>query len=208
MNPKILSMGGVFAFQLLGFALLILAVRSPEKYGFLLLGAAIGWLLYFFMRKYRVFSPKSLGATLSAVLGGEALAWLSHLRGGSTEVELQYFTGLGAGFFAYALYAGMCSWLYAVGVIPSQIKFQIAVACGAGVNDDLDEMEDLMAFEEKANEFIEGYITAEQLRDFANGLTTSRRKLSGLIHGGSSDLSEQALVKLREAKILPLLGDP
>ena len=207
MNPKVLSMIDVLAFQAIGFVLLIVAARSPERYGFLVLGAAIGWLLYFFMRKYKIFSPKSLAATLSAVLGGEALAWLSHLRGGSSEIELQYFTGLGIGFFAYALYAGMCSWFFAIGIIPTQIKFQVAVACGAGLGEEMQEVEDLMAFEEKATEFDAGDITADQLKDFANSLSTSRRKLASLLQGGKSELSQPILLKIQEAKVLPVLSD-
>jgi hypothetical protein len=206
MNPRTISIAGIFAFQIAGFSLLILAARTPEKYGFLLLGAAVGWLLYFFMRKYRIFSPKSLAATLSAVLGGEALAWLSHLRGGTAEVELQYFTGLGVGFFAYALYAGLCSWLFAIGVIPTQIKFEAAVGCGAGMGDDMQEVEDLMAFESKAKEFRDGHVTADQLKEFADGLMTSRRKLAALLKD-ESELSAELVTKLREAKVLPILSD-
>lgn len=207
MYLKSLPVVAVLAFQVACAALLIAATRNPKEYGFLLLGGAVGWMLYFFMRMYKVFSPKSLGATLSAILGGEALAWLSHMRGSSIEVELQYFTGLGVGFFAYALYAGLCSWLFAIGVIASVQKFKIAVASGAGIHEKLDIAEALMEFEEKALKWHGGIISNEQFRAVIDDLEISRRQIAGLIKEGQVDLPNEILERLREEKLLPLLKD-
>jgi hypothetical protein len=207
MNPKTLPVATVLVFQVACVALLIAAARNPKEYGFLLLGGAVGWLLYFFMRKYKIFSPKSLAATLSAVLGGEGLAWLSHLRGGSAEVELQYFTGLGVGFFAYALYAGLCSWLFAIGAIGSVQKFEIAVACGAGIGEEIDRVEALMEFEMKALEWHGGILSNEQFRAVIDDLEISRRQIAALIKEGQVELSKEILERLREEKMLPLMKD-
>src|SRR5437763_13347707 len=71
------------------------AVAEPGRYGGILLGSVVGWTLYYFVRKYSVFSPKMLAATLSAVVGGEALAWIAQLRASEIKgLDTQYFVGL------------------------------------------------------------------------------------------------------------------
>ncbi len=191
--------------NLLFLAVLIFAVLNPERFGFMLLGSAVGWMLYYFIRKYRIFSPKSLAASISAILGGEALAWIAHLRGSSIDIELQYFTGLGFGFFLFAIYAGFCSWMYALGVIPSQSKFEIAIGCGAGVGRDLDEIEAVMEFEEKAKQWANGHLEDSQFIDFINGIDISRKKLVSLIEQGEVELEKQLLKRIQESKILPIV---
>ena len=48
------------------------------------------------------------------------------------------------------------------------------------MGDDLQEVEDFMAFEQKGKDFSDGHLSADQLKDFTDGLTFSRRKLASL----------------------------
>ena len=119
-----------------------------EIFGPTSVGAVVGWMLYFFMRKYQLFSPKTLAATLGALAGGPVLTVLERwASGGDAKLGLWYFLGVGIGFFAYALYAGILSLLYAFGKIKSLPKFEVAVGCGAGIGEELDQIERLMDFE-------------------------------------------------------------
>ena len=202
MNSRLLSILAMALFQLLAVALMFFAIRSPERYGLILLGAVVGWMLYYFIRRYTLFSPKSLAATLSAIVGGEALAWLGTLRGAESGAELQYFTGLGAGFFVYALYAGFCSWLFALGYIKSPLKFEIAVGCGPGNLRDLDEIEELVEFEEKVQKWLSGELDDEQLSMSIDGLEMGRKKLLKYLSSGDVELPEDGLRRLREKGVL------
>src|SRR5262249_6816131 len=111
-------------------------------------GAVVGWMLYFFMRKYGRFSPKSLTATLPALAGGPVLTALERwTTGGDAKMGLWYFRGVGVGFFAYALYAGIVSALFAAGKIKSFQKYEAALGCGAGMLDDSKRVEGLVDLE-------------------------------------------------------------
>jgi hypothetical protein len=112
-------------------------------------GAAVGWMLYYFMRKYEVFSPRTLAATLAALAGGPVLTVLERWAAiGKPELGLWYFLGVGIGFFAYALYAGVLSLLFAFNKIKSLPRFEVAVACGGGIaKEALDRLERIMEFE-------------------------------------------------------------
>lgn len=91
-------------------------------------GAVVGWMLYFFMRKYQLFSPKTLAATLGALAGGPVLTVLERWAlGGDAKLGLWYFLGVGIGFFAYALYAGVLSLLYAFGKINNLVRHEAPV---------------------------------------------------------------------------------
>lgn len=203
-QARVLAMIVYFIMTIGAYGLLITAISNPEKYGLLVLGTAIGWTLYFFMRKYRVFSPKSLTATISAVLGGEALAWLAHLRGGTIPVETQYFTGLGVGFFTYALYAGFVSWLYALGFIDGKIKFEIAIGCGASINEDFGKIQALMEFEQLTKDWHSGLINDDQFRKKLDLLAISRVHLAEMVRSGECEISTEQVEKLREKQIIPL----
>src|SRR5436305_1408459 len=140
MNTKFLAIIP-FTLPLISGVIGVLAIKSPENYGFILLGSVVGRMLYYFMRKYKLFSPKTHRATLSAILGGEALACMQEAHGGTIPIESQYFTGLGVGFFACASYAGLFSCLFALGFIKSMRQFEIAVACGNLDTKEIDEIE-------------------------------------------------------------------
>jgi signal transduction histidine kinase len=202
MNAKYVSLAGLLLVQIGACVLLFVAIRAPEKYGLILLGAAVGWMLYYFIRRYKLFSPQSLAATLSAILGGEGLAWLAHLRGGGENRDLQYFTGLGVGFFIYSLYAGFCAWLFAAGIIRTPFKFEIAVGCGAGNMKDLGEIEELIEFEEKARQWLARDINDDNLRLFIDGLEMGKKKLLKYLSTGEIELKSNEITQLKEAGFL------
>ena len=39
-----------------------------------LIGAVVGWLIFYFIRKYERFSPTTLIGTLTAIVGGDVIA--------------------------------------------------------------------------------------------------------------------------------------
>lgn len=194
-------LGAVTALQIVLLAIVFSAAFKPNVYGFMLLGGVVGWMLYYFVRRYTLFNPKTLAATLSAIVGGAAVAWMATMRGLSSSIEPQYFTGLGIGFFAYAAYAGFCSWLFALGYIKSPMKFEIAIGCGPVDSKVFDDYEELMEFEERATKWMGGDISDEQLRAFIDGLEMDKKKLLKYISEDPS-LSQDALVKLRQNGML------
>jgi hypothetical protein len=42
-----------------------------------MLGAVLGWQLYYFIRKYQVFTPKSLAATAAILIGPLSIGFIS-----------------------------------------------------------------------------------------------------------------------------------
>lgn len=72
----------------------------------LLVGAVVGWLIFYFIRRYRKFSPSMLVATIAAILGGDGISSLATMgeRFGNRDFHLWYFAGVGVGFFLYAVY--------------------------------------------------------------------------------------------------------
>jgi hypothetical protein len=72
--------------------------------GPMLLGMVVGWLLYYFIRQYRVFSPQTLSTTIAAFLGGIIVRYFSQSPEGA--ILAFYSLGVGIGFFLYAAYLG------------------------------------------------------------------------------------------------------
>jgi hypothetical protein len=142
------------------------------------IGMVVGWMLYFFMRMYRLFSPKTLAATLTAIAGGPVLTFLEKLTGGnnaSPNIGLYYFLGVAIGFFAYAIYAGILSMMFAFGKIKNRPKFEVAIGCGAGSSEGFDLLERLMDFEELVKDWHDGKYTDDELKKALPSLEFTRR---------------------------------
>jgi hypothetical protein len=180
-------------------------VHNVDRYGFMMTGGAIGWTLYFFMRLFRVFSPQTLTATIGAVLGGAGLGWLVRLSGNTTQVEIQYYTGLGIGFLIYALYAGFCSWLFAIGIIKTRKKFEVAIGCGAGVDDGLDEVESVIELEDALKKWVDREITEEEFKAVLANLQITFRKLGLYLESGTLNCTPAQLERLKKVRFLPYL---
>ena len=84
-----------------------------------LTGAVVGWMIFYFIRKYDRFTPKTLLGTLSALLGGDVTAFLLTMSEKFSEplFHLRYFAGAGSGFFLYAVYILIVNILYNRGKI-------------------------------------------------------------------------------------------
>lgn len=84
-----------------------------------LTGAVVGWMIFYFIRKYDRFTPKTLLGTLSALLGGDVTAFLLTMSEefGEPLFHLRYFAGAGTGFFLYAVYVLIVNILYNRGKI-------------------------------------------------------------------------------------------
>ena len=84
-----------------------------------LTGAVVGWMIFYFIRKYDRFTPKTLLGTLSALLGGDVTAFLLTMseKFSGLLFHLRYFAGAGSGFFLYAVYILIVNILYNRGKI-------------------------------------------------------------------------------------------
>ncbi len=69
--------------------------------GSLSLGIVVGWLVRFFLRRFRTFTPKTLGTVVTILVGGAVVRFLS----ADTLVWWWYPIGLLVGFVAYTLLA-------------------------------------------------------------------------------------------------------
>ena len=67
--------------------------------GSICLGTVIGWLIRYFIRRFRSFTPKVFGALLTALFGGAVL----RLFGADQNVLWCYPIGIFIGFFAYTI---------------------------------------------------------------------------------------------------------
>ncbi len=70
------------------------------------IGAVVGWLIFYFIRRYKSFTPAMLVATIAAILGGDGISSLATLgeRFGSRDFHLWYLLGVAAGFFVYSIW--------------------------------------------------------------------------------------------------------
>lgn len=71
-----------------------------------LIGAVVGWLIFYFVRRYNKFTPAMLVATIAAILGGDGISSLATMgeRFGNRDFHLWYILGVAAGFFIYGLW--------------------------------------------------------------------------------------------------------
>lgn len=70
------------------------------------IGTVVGWLIFYFIRRYNKFTPAMLVATIAAILGGDGISSLATLgeRFGSRNFHLWYLLGVAAGFFIYSVW--------------------------------------------------------------------------------------------------------
>lgn len=71
-----------------------------------LIGAVVGWMFFYFIRKYEPFRPTTMIGTLAAIVSGAVIAFLLTMRDRFSVVDshLCYFIGIGVSFFFYAIY--------------------------------------------------------------------------------------------------------
>lgn len=97
-----------------------------EQLAPLLIGAVVGWTVFYFIRRYRKFTPAMLVATLAALVGGDGISSLATIgeRFGNRDFHLWYFTGVGISFFLYALYILLIAIFYNKGKIKDKEKLK------------------------------------------------------------------------------------
>ena len=71
-----------------------------------LIGSVVGWIIFYFIRRYPKFTPSMLVATIAAILGGDGISSLATMgeRFGNRDFHLWYLAGVAVGFFMYAVY--------------------------------------------------------------------------------------------------------
>jgi uncharacterized membrane protein len=69
--------------------------------GALSLGIVVGWLVRYFIRRFKSFTPKVLGSVVTAAIGGAVIRFLEH----DTNVWWFYPIGLLLGFVVYSIVA-------------------------------------------------------------------------------------------------------
>lgn len=72
----------------------------------LLIGTVVGWILFYFIRRYKKFTSTILVATLAAIVVGDDISSLTTMgeRFGNRDFHLWYFIGVAAGFLLYGIY--------------------------------------------------------------------------------------------------------
>ena len=90
----------------------------------LLIGAVVGWMIFYFIRRYPKFTPSMLVATIAAILGGDGISSLATMgeRFGNRDFHLWYFLGVGISFFLYAIYVLLVAIFYNKGKIKDPEK--------------------------------------------------------------------------------------
>lgn len=89
------------------------------------IGAVVGWIIFYFLRRYRKFTPTMLVGTLAAIIGGDGISSLATMgeRFGNRDFHLWYFTGVAIGFFLYGVYVLLVAIFYNRGKITDKDKF-------------------------------------------------------------------------------------
>ncbi|GGE02483.1 hypothetical protein GCM10011390_21690 [Aureimonas endophytica] len=177
---------------------------DADRIGPMLLGAAVGWMVYYFMRRFKIADPAVLAATIGAVLGGPVIKFIDNLAQFSSGANLQsfYFLGLGLGFFGYAFYVFNLVVLSAFGLIPRR-DFEFMARCGPEPGE-LEFSELVFVLEE----WSEGRISEEFLRQRVKELGLTRRNYEERKHLAEDDM--KAIISEFEQKglVRELAGTP
>jgi NhaP-type Na+/H+ or K+/H+ antiporter len=75
-----------------------------EAIGSLCLGIVVGWLVRYFIRRFKTYSPSILGSLLTVFLGGSILKLVST----GQDTFWFYSIGIFCGFVIYSLIAYIC----------------------------------------------------------------------------------------------------
>ncbi|WP_210166705.1 hypothetical protein [Methylobacterium sp. Leaf85] len=101
-------------------------ISDINAIGPMLLGGVVGWMIYYFIRRFSTFSPQALGATFAAFAGGPLLKYI----GGFEHYSQSYYlAGVGIGFFIYALFLAVLLYLLGIGRIDDS-EFAFFAGCG------------------------------------------------------------------------------
>lgn len=129
-----------------------------DNVGFFMVGAVVGFCVFYFVRRFEKFSPAVLAAVLSAaVFGPLALKFFKVLG----ENLSGYFAGFGTGFFLFVLYSALVTILAARGFIERRDVELLLESGGPGYG----EMLDAETLSHAIDEYSKGEIKKSELVD-------------------------------------------
>lgn len=96
-----------------------------------LLGAVIGWLVVYFVRKYKEHSPKALRDTIVLFLGGGCMDLLLSLIDKQTALYAfaAYLMGFGTAFFLHWIYQFIVAKITAPNFLSPRSKYDLFSGC-------------------------------------------------------------------------------
>lgn len=96
-----------------------------------LLGAVVGWLVVYFVRKYKEHSPKALRDTIVLFLGGGCMDLLLSLIDKDTALYafVAYLIGFGVAFFSHWLYQFIVAKMTVPQFLDSRSKYDLFSGC-------------------------------------------------------------------------------
>lgn len=99
--------------------------------GLFLLGAVVGWLVVYFVRKYKEHSPKALRDTIVLFLGGGCMDLLLSLIDKQTALYAfaAYLMGFGAAFFLHWIYQFIVAKITAPKFMNPRSKYDLFSGC-------------------------------------------------------------------------------
>ena len=99
--------------------------------GLFLLGAVVGWLVVYFVRKYKEHSPKALRDTIVLFLGGGCLDLLLSLIDKQTALYAfaAYLIGFGTAFFLHWIYQFIVAKITAPIFMNPRSKYDLFSGC-------------------------------------------------------------------------------
>jgi hypothetical protein len=174
--------------------------------GYLMVGAVVGFSMYYFMRQFASFNPAVLGALLiAAIFGPPVLKFIDVLGGNIAE----YFVGLGIGFFVYAIYAVTVTILATRGFIERR---DIELFLASRGPDDFEDIviEDIA---EAIEQYNKGKISKEELVAKARSVGPSKRQYEKIkkvsARRAKRNLKQSELVKevVKEVEDLKLASE-
>lgn len=161
-----------------------------------LTGAVVGWMIFYFVRKYDRFTPKTLLGTLSALFGGDVTAFLLTLSEKFSEplFHLRYFAGAGSGFFLYAVYLLIVNILYNRGKIRDKGAYSRLTAGETSTLERLRQTEAAVdEFEGWLQRWYGGEISDEALADALKRVSLTREDYDFCRSYGRFDAAAVAL---------------
>ena len=127
-----------------------------------MIGAVIGWTVYYFMRQFSLFSPIALIGTIGAFMGGPVLKYMSPEAFGG-RIQSLYFTGVAIVFFVYATYLATLLILKARGSI-TEDDFNFYASSGPGQRFKSKSERDFVEVMSSVRKYREGNLDATALK--------------------------------------------
>lgn len=165
--------------------------------GLFLLGAVVGWLVTYFVRKYKEHSPKALRGTIVLFLGGGCMDLLLSVIDKQTALYAfaAYLMGFGAAFFLHWIYQFIVAKITAPKFMNPHSKYDLFSGCN-------------LSEEEKNARYMVGYqleIVNKGFQQLSNKLIDEKEFITLIIKTG---LSRQVFDELTSSPMGDMFLDP